>query len=420
MVPPLSDHLSQLGTETAYAVAGEAKALAATGKTVYPFHIGDMNFVTPPCVVNACKNAIDEGKTGYCAAAGVQPLREAIAKHVTATRKPTTPYGAENVSVQPGGKPVIQKFLASVLQFKDNNEEEVMYPNPGYPIYESQARFLGATLKPYGFKEVDGDYRLDMDHFRSLIGPRTRAVILNNYHNPTGTVYSKEEVEEIASLCVKHNVWVLADEAYWDILYDIQPTSVASLEGMWERTVLLFTYSKSWGMTGWRLGAAVGPQPIIDAISKLTTNQEACTCHFVQYAGISCLEHPQAKEFIRDMNAELKKRRHTLTAALREVPEVKFTVPAATFYCWVDVTEVMQRFGFGDDVERFRQQVLKDSGVCFCTRAHFGEKLPGETKQYVRFAFSGISCEDIERGVGAFKQWIQNYNSSEAEALPNF
>eukprot|EP00932_Pfiesteria_piscicida_P004745 SRR837773.1465.p1 GENE.SRR837773.1465~~SRR837773.1465.p1 ORF type:complete len:257 (-),score=57.46 SRR837773.1465:394-1125(-) len=215
-----------------------------------------MNFKTPEVLRAATIEAIDAGKTTYCPAAGVPPLREAIAAHISRSHGGVQ-YTADNVSVQPGGKPVIQKFLASVLEPGD----DVMYPAPGYPIYESQVEFLGGHSKRYTFHETAKGYCLDMADFRAQISDRTKVVIFNNYHNPTGVAASADEMAEVARLCIQHNVWCLADEAYWDILYDgITPRSIVAEPGMAERSVILFTFSKSWGMTGWRLGAAIGPR----------------------------------------------------------------------------------------------------------------------------------------------------------------
>ncbi len=250
----LAERVSRLGTETAFAVSAEAAAYAAAGHTVYPFHIGDMNLATPANIQEAALRAMRDGKTGYCPNGGIAPLREALAAEVSRTHGVT--YGADNVAVQPGGKPVIEKFLLNLV----DPGEEVLYPSPGFPIYESQIEFLGARAVPYGFRPGPDNFLLDFAAIERAVTARTRAIIVNDLHNPTGAVSPRGELEALADLCLRHDLAVLADEAYWDIRYSGEPLSIAALPGMAERTVILYTFSKKFAMTGWRLGAAIGPQ----------------------------------------------------------------------------------------------------------------------------------------------------------------
>lgn len=390
---PLANRLTRLGTETAYAVALEAGKIKASGMTVYPFHIGDLNFKTPDCVIESCKRALDEGFTGYCPAAGIPALREAMANHYNDTFGLT--YGPQNVSVQSGGKPGIGKFLMVLC----NEGDEVLYPAPGYPIYESMATFLNTKAVPYVYRETSkGKFSLDMKDLRAKITPRTKAIFVNNFQNPMGVAHTKDELRQIAKLCVDYDLFVFSDDPYYQILFsDFEKEDfvhIASMPGMKERTVCGYTFSKSFSMTGWRLGAVVGPKWLIDQVTKINTNDEACTTHFVQVAGVTALTHPDARKFTEDMVADLEERRDVLADEINSVPGFHAIKPKATFYMMVNVTDAMRAMDI-TDIESFRSRVLADTGVSFCTRAHFGSPLPGEQEQYVRFAFSGVTIKNI-------------------------
>ncbi|MBM3146624.1 MAG: aminotransferase class I/II-fold pyridoxal phosphate-dependent enzyme [Actinobacteria bacterium] len=395
----LADRVARLGTETAFAVSAEAAAYAAAGNKVYPFHIGDMNLATPANVQEAAIEAMRGGKTGYCPNGGIPPLREALAAEVAATHGLT--LGPENVAIQPGGKPVIEKFLLALV----NPGDEVLYPNPGFPIYESQIEFQGAKAVPYGFVPGEENFLLDFEAIERAITPKTRAIIFNNLHNPTGAVSPRGEVEALADLAVKHDLSVLSDEAYWDVRYGGEPLSIAALPGMAERTVILYTFSKKFAMTGWRLGGAIGPADVIAVIATLNVNEESCTNHFVQWAGVEALTGDQSGA--AEILGILQKRRDVAVKALRAIPGVSCYSPTATFYLFPDVTEAMERVGAAD-YDDFRLASLHNTGCSFCTRLHFGRALPGETRKYVRIAYSGIDADQIEEGLGKLKAWVES------------
>lgn len=404
---PLADRLGRLGTETAYAVALEAGKIKASGKKVYPFHIGDLNFQTPTVVKEACKKAIDDGFTGYCPAAGIPSLRKAMADHYHEVFG--LEYGSENVSVQSGGKPGIGKFLMCVC----NEGDEVLFPSPGYPIYESMANFLNTKAVPYLYKETaDGSFALDVEELRAKITPRTKAIFVNNFQNPMGVAHSREELEAIADLCVEKDLYCFSDDPYYQICFsdfnDEDFVHIASLPGMFNRTVCGYTFSKSFAMTGWRLGAVVGPKWIIDQVTKINTNDEACTTHFVQVAGVTALTDPEARQFTVDMVNELEIRRDVLAAELNSVPGFRAITPKATFYMMVNVTEAMRAMDIFD-IEVFRSKVLAETGVSFCTRAHFGTPTPGETNMYVRFAFSGVTVDQIKAVGGVLRPYMSQF-----------
>ena len=284
----LADRLNNLGTETAFAVSLAAAEWGAKGNKIFPFHLGDINLPTPGNVVDAMNRAIADGKTGYCAAAGITALREALADDVSMRRGLV--YGPGNVVVQPGGKPVIGKFLQVVM----NPGDGVLFPTPGYPIYESQVEYFGGIAQPYRYKQTATGFAIDLDHLRSQVTPATKVLIYNDLQNPLGCQSSPDEMKALAELAIQHNLWVLSDEAYFEMRYSGTSTSIASLPGMRERTVILYTFSKKFAMTGWRLGAAIGPDELIAQIAKINTNDESCTTHFVQEAGVEALQGDQS------------------------------------------------------------------------------------------------------------------------------
>ncbi len=392
-----ADSINRLGTETAFAVAARAAAHAASGGRVYPFHLGDLNMKTPQNVQDAADKAMREGKTGYCPPAGIEPLRDALAQDTNAKRG--TKYAMENVSVQPGGKPVISKFLMTLM----NPGDEVLCPNPGFPIYESQIEFLGGKVLPYPVIPAEDYFTFDLDALEKLITPRTKLLIVNDYHNPTGAELSSAERERMVEIANRHNLMVLLDEAYFETHYDDKANSLVSLPGMMDRSVLLYTFSKKFAMTGWRLGAAVGPKAVIDVFNKINVNYESCTCQFVQWAGVEGLTGDQSGP--KKIVAALRERRDVAVDILNSIPGVTCIKPNASFYLYPDVTDLMASKGFGDDYDAFAEDVLRNTGVSFCTRLHFGRPLPGETRRYIRLAFSGINTEDIREGLGKLKNY---------------
>jgi aspartate/methionine/tyrosine aminotransferase len=393
--------VAQLGTETVFAVSAEAAALAAQGKTVYPFHLGDLNLATPENIVEASFKAIREGKTTYCPNAGIPLLREALAEDVGRARG--LDYAAENVSVQPGGKPVIAKFLLTLMDPGD----EVLYPNPGFPIYGSLIDFFGGVAVPYGYREGAERFHIDIESIERQITPRTRLLILNDLHNPTAAECTLEELERLAELVARHDLLVLSDEAYFDVRFEGASRSLASLPGMRERCVILYTFSKKYAMTGWRLGAAVGPKRIVDVITTLNVNIESCPNHFVQYGAVAALTGDQSGP--REMMAILRGRRDVALEILNATPGVHCLTPETTFYLYPNVTGAVKKTGCADH-ESFRRLVLERTGVSFCTRLHFGHALEGEDQYYLRLAYSGVSTAQIQEGLGKLKALIESYN----------
>lgn len=395
----LANRLKLLGTESAFEVSQLAAEWESEGHKVYPFHLGDLNIPTPSSIMDRAYKFMRDGKTGYCPPAGVPELRDALADDVG--RRRGLNYQRVNVAIQPGGKPVVGKFIMALM----NTGDEVLYPNPGYPIYESQIEFHGGQAIPYHYIETTDGFVLDLDEIRSLITPRTRLLIYNNYQNPIGAESTPEEMEIVAELALANNLWVLSDEAYFEIRYLGEGRSIAALPGMKERTVILYTFSKKYAMTGWRLGAAIGPEKVIDVIAKLNVNDESCSNHFIQWAMIDALNGSQDEP--QEILSILKERRDMTSSLLQDIKGVNLYIPNCTFYLFPNVTEVMQHKGF-ENISHFQKAALEETGVAFCTRNHFGRPSPSETEYYIRFAYSGIDTDEIRKGLKLLKEYFEN------------
>ncbi len=400
MAIKIADRIARLGTETAFAVSAEAAAHKAAGNHVYPFHLGDMNINTPANIIEAAHKAMLDGKTGYCSNFGIMELREALAADINESHGMS--FAGENVAIQPGGKPAIGKFILALM----NPGDEVLYPNPGYPIYESMIEFHGGKALPYGYTEGEGNFRIDLDAIRRQLSDKTRFIVINDLQNPTGAECTDEEFEALRKIVLDNDLTVLCDEAYFDMRYEGRSRSFAAMPDMAERCVILYTFAKKFAMTGWRLGATIGPKEIIDVIGKLNVNDESCSNHFNQFAAIEALQGDQSgPKAILDV---LQERRDLAVAALNDIDGVRCYSPNATFYLFPNVTEAMQRKGMLDDYEGFRRACLQATGVSFCTRLHFGKALEGETNRYIRFAYSGIDSDQIAEGLTRLKAFLES------------
>lgn len=282
----LAERMSRLGTETAFEVLARARALEAQGKEIVHLEIGEPDFDTPAHVIAEGAEALRSGFTHYSPSPGIPELRTAIAQYAGQKRGLT--FRPEQVIVTPGGKPIMFYLLLALA----DNGDEVIYPNPGFPIYESMINFVGARAVPIPLRE-ENHFRLDVDELADRITPQTRLLIINSPHNPTGGVLERSDIERIATLAVAHDLLVLSDEIYSEILYEGQHSSIAEFPGMAERTIILDGFSKSYAMTGWRLGYGIMPDALVPAISRLVTNSVSCTATFVQRAGVAALEGPQ-------------------------------------------------------------------------------------------------------------------------------
>jgi aspartate/methionine/tyrosine aminotransferase len=396
-----AQRVGRLGGELVFEVAAEAAALSATGRTVYPFHMGELDFPTPANIVEACARALRDGKTKYTPNGGLPELRDALAEDVGRAR--SIDYTRENVAIQPAGKPVIGKFLLALMDPGD----EVLYPNPGFPIYSSLIGFFGGVAVPYTYIEGDERFHLDLEGIERRITPRARLLILNDMHNPTAAECTPAELRRLSELVLDHNLFVLCDEAYFDVRYEGTSRSLVSLPGMAERCVILYTFGKKYAMTGFRLGAAIGPRSLIDVIVRLNVNWESCSNHFAQYGALEALTG--GGEGTTEILARLRQRRDAATEILDSTPGIRCLKPETTFYLYPNVTAAVRLAGCGDH-ESFRRLVLERTGVSFCTRPHFGEPLPGESQFYLRLSYSGLGTEQIREGLGKLRELAESWD----------
>jgi aspartate/methionine/tyrosine aminotransferase len=352
-----ADRMARLGTETAFEVLAKARALEAEGRNVVHLEIGEPDFDTPGNIRDAAKRALDEGFTHYGPSAGLPELRSAIAEDVGASRGLS--IGPDEVVVTPGGKPIMFYVMLAIL----NEGDEAIYPNPGFPIYESVIDFLGAKAVPVRLDE-ERDFRLDLDDFAAKLSDRTRLVILNSPHNPTGSMLTRADLEQIAELVRGKNLLVLSDEIYSRITYGAPFASIASLEDMRERTCILDGFSKTYAMTGWRLGYGVMPVALAEQVTRLMTNSNSCTASFVQRAGVEALQGPQAP--VDAMVAEFRRRRDAVVDGLNAIPGVSCREPQGAFYVFPNISQT------GCSSAEFADRLLYEHGVAALAGTSFG------------------------------------------------
>ncbi|HUN64663.1 MAG TPA: pyridoxal phosphate-dependent aminotransferase [Bacteroidota bacterium] len=372
--------MKRLGTETAFEVLAKARALEAKGKTIVHLEIGEPDFDTPVNIRNAAKKALDDGFTHYGPASGLPQARAAVAKYVSATRG--IEVSPDNVVITPGGKPIMYFAITACVDEGD----EVIYPNPGFPIYESVIEFIGAKAVPLALKEEKG-FSFDIEDLKKLITPKTRMLILNSPQNPTGGVLSENDLRQIADLARKHDLIVLSDEIYSRIVYDgFRHHSIAALPGMQERTIILDGFSKTYAMTGWRLGYGVMPEQLAKLVTQLQINATSCTSSFSQIACIEALQGPQGD--VDKMVAEFKHRRDVIVAGLNAIPGIRCHKPLGAFYVFPNIT------GTGRQSKELAEGMLNDAGVACLSGTAFGKYGEG----YLRFSYAN-SVENIEKAL---------------------
>ena len=387
----LAERINRLGVESAFDVLVRARALEAQGRSVIHLEIGEPDFPTPPHIIEAAKRALDEGWTHYGPTQGLPELRDAIAAYVNRTRG--IEIGPQHVCVVPGGKPIIYFPLVALLEEGD----EVIYPNPGFPIYESMIRFQGATPVPMPLVESRG-FSFDLNLFRDRLSDRTKLVILNSPQNPTGGVLSSEDLRIIAELLRDRDVMVLADEIYSRIYYgDELPASIAAFPGMLEKTILLDGFSKTYAMTGWRMGYGVMPEWLVTAVNKLMVNSNSCTASFTQRAGIAALNGPP--DAVDRMVAEFRRRRDAFCKGLNQIPGFRCALPGGAFYAFANIS------GTGIPSKELADFLLNEAGVACLDGAAFGQY--GES--YIRFSYANSLenlTEAIERIQKVSVRWV--------------
>jgi aspartate/methionine/tyrosine aminotransferase len=368
----LADRVVDIGTETAFEAAARARALEATGRKVIHLEIGEPDFDTPANVREAAKRALDAGWTHYGPFMGLPQLREAIAADSTARRGFTV--DPATVVVTPGAKPIMFFALLALAQPGD----EVIYPDPGFPIYESMTRFVGATPVPLPLRE-EHDFRLDVDELRRLVTSRTKLIIFNSPANPTGGVLTLADLEAIADVARERDITVLADEIYMRILYDgAEHHSIASFPGMAERTIVLDGFSKTYAMTGWRLGYGILPEALVPAFGRLVINSVSCVASFEQVAAVEALTGPQ--DAVQAMVTEFEARRKLVVAGLNAIPGVTCRMPHGAFYAFPNVA------GTGLDGPAMADRLLHEGGVSVLSGSAFGRV--GATHLRVSYANS--------------------------------
>ena len=377
--------MKRLQTESAFDVLARARALAASGRDIIHLEIGEPDFPTPAHVVEAAKTALDEGWTHYGPTQGFPELREVIAAYIGKTRNIIV--GAQHVCVVPGGKPIIFFPMMALLEPGD----EVIYPNPGFPIYESMIRFLGATPVPMPLVE-ERSFSFDLDVFRRKLSGRTKLIILNSPQNPTGGMIPADDLREIAGLVRDRDLMILSDEIYSRIYYSGEaPLSIASLPGMLEKTIILDGFSKTYAMTGWRIGYGVMPEWLVPQINMLMVNSNSCTASFTQRAATAALTGPQ--EPVDQMVAEFRKRRDAFCRALNEVPKFHCALPAGAFYAFANVKATGWRS------KDLADTLLDEAGVACLDGAAFGEFGEG----YIRFSYAN-SLDNLMEAAARIKQ----------------
>ena len=379
----LSKKMTRLGTETAFKVLAQAQALEAKGMDVVHLEIGEPDFDTPKNICDASADAMNKGYTHYCNSQGILPLRAEIAKQIERTRGVSV--GPERIIVTPGAKPIMFYSILALLEEGD----EAIYPNPLFPIYESMINFTGAKPVAIPLRE-ELEFRLDLDELKSKITSRTKLIIINSPQNPTGGVLAKDDIRSIAELVQKHNIIVLSDEVYEYIIYEGEHCSFASMPGMMDRTILLGGFSKTYAMTGWRLGYAVMPPELVDPVVGLIVNSVSCTPAFTQYAGIEALTGPQ--DSIPRMVDEFRKRRDLIVDGLNKIPGISCLLPKGAFYVFPNVKKL------GVDSSQLANYLLEEAGVATLSGTDFGSYGEG----YLRLSYA-TSIENIEKALERIK-----------------
>jgi len=382
----LATRMSRLGRETAFEVLVKARALEAQGREIIHLEIGEPDFDTPSNIVEAAVKALRQGQTHYTPSAGIPQLREAIAEEISTTRGIEVNPG--QVVVTPGGKPIMFFTILALCQQGD----EVIYPNPGFPIYESMINFTGATPVPVPLL-MEKDFRFDVGEFKSLVSPQTKMIILNSPHNPTGGVLTKEDLEAIAEVAIENDVMVLSDEIYSRMVYEGEFASITQFPDMQERTIILDGFSKTYSMTGWRLGYGVMPEWLAAQVANLMVNSNSCTAAFSQWAAIEALQGPQDEP--KKMVEAFRQRRDVMVDGLNQIPGFRCLRPKGAFYVFPNIE------GTGKNSREMEDSLLNEAGVATLSGTSFGEYGEG----FIRFSYAN-SVENIQKALSRIGEAI--------------
>src|SRR3954468_8170201 len=385
----LAKRMSRLGTETAFEVLNRARALEAQGKDIIHLEIGEPDFDTPQNIIASATAALRAGWTHYGPSAGLPELRKTIAEEVSRTRG--VPVQPEEVVVVPGGKPIIFFSILALV----NAGDEVIYPNPGFPIYESMVNYVGGRAVPLPLHE-DKEFGFDVNELSELITDGTRLIILNSPHNPTGGVLTKRNIEQIAEVIADRNIFVLSDEIYSRLIFDGRHHSIIAEPGFKDRTILLDGFSKTYAMTGWRMGYGVMRPDLAVQVARLMTNSNSCTASFSQIAGIEALRGDQSS--VDRMRAEFQQRRDMFVAGLNRIPHFSCRMPKGAFYVFPNIS------GTGWDSKRLADALLEEAGVACLSGTSFGEYGEG----YIRFSIAN-SMDNLARALERIEQWVEKH-----------
>jgi len=383
----LAEAMSRLGTETAFEVLVRARQLERAGREIVHLEIGEPDFPTADHIVEAGARALHEGWTHYGPSAGLPQLREAVAEEVARSRG--IPVDPSQVVITPGGKPIM---FFTILALVDRGDE-VVYPNPGYPIYESMINFAGGRAVPYGFRE-DHDFDVDVGQIIDKISDRTRLLILNSPQNPTGGLIPRQALAELARAVADRDLFILSDEIYSRLIYEGEHASIAQFPGLAERTIILDGFSKTYAMTGWRLGYGVMPSDLAQQVTKLQTNATSCTASFTQVAGVAALRGDQSG--VDAMREEFRRRRSVIVEGLNRIPGFRCRQPHGAFYVFPNIT------GTGRDSKTLANAVLNEAGVACLSGTAFGARGEG----YLRFSFAN-SVENIQKALDWIGEWVK-------------
>jgi len=373
----IAKRISRLGTETAFDVLAQVNELRSKGRDIVALSIGEPACATADYIKEAAKKALDRNFTHYCPSAGIPEFRKVIAEYVAPTRG--IPVEPDEVVVVPGGKPTIFFSILACIEEGD----EVIYPLPGYPIYESMVNFVGGTPVPIRLRE-EKRFSFDVQELRSKITKNTRMIIMNSPHNPTGGIIPKNDLHEVAELALKHDLWVLSDEIYSRIVYEGKAESVSQFPGMKERTIILDGHSKTYAMTGWRVGYGVMPKQLATHVSRLMTNSNSCTATFTQHAAMEAMVGPQ--DYAEAMVKEFQGNRELIVNGLNRIDGFFCHMPAGAFYAYPNVTRACRRIGFKNSKE-LQQFLLYKGGVAVLGQQCFGTRTPEDDQEYIRLSY---------------------------------
>jgi aspartate/methionine/tyrosine aminotransferase len=389
----IADRMSRLGTESAFETLAQAKRLEAQGRNVVHMEIGEPDFATPPNITDAAIRALREGATHYTPASGIWEVRQATARYVT--RQTGVPTGAAQIVLVPGSKNLLHFALLSLIEPGD----EVLLPDPGYPIYSSLINFVGATPVPVPIREQN-DFQLDVQELRSLVTPRTRALIVNSPANPTGGVLTREDCEAIAGVAIEHDLFVVSDEIYSRLIYDGRHVSLYSIDGMAERCVLMDGLSKAWAMCGWRLGFGAMPVELAQRMDTLMINTSSCAAAFTQWAAVEAFEGAASDASVSAMLGEFAERRDVIVEGLNAIPGVRCARPLGAFYVFPNI----EGTGWGEAA--LASALLDDAGVAVLSGTAFGAHGRG----HLRLSYAN-SIPNLELAIARIRDFL-------AEAVP--